>query len=82
MEKDYIPVKLFKGPLYLSRFDLYVDIFENFNLHVQIRKIMNKFDSSSSVFEIAEELELDFYELYDYLELWINAGLLEKRLIT
>ena len=82
MEKDYIPVKLFKGPLYLSRFNLYVDIFENFNLHVQIRKIMNKFDSSSSVFEIAEELGLDFYELYDYLELWINAGLLEKRLTT
>lgn len=80
MEKDYIPIKLFKGPLYLSRFNLYVDAIENFNLHVQVRRIMNKFNSSSSVFDIAEELELDFYELYNYLELWIKAGLLTKGL--
>jgi aminopeptidase-like protein len=76
LETDYIPQRLFKGPLYLSRFDLYVEPRQDLTMHRQAWNVMQRLGTGKSVFEIAEELGLQFDALRDYLARWQSLGLL------
>lgn len=78
LEKDYVPKKTFTGPVYLSRYDLYVDGAEDREMHINIWNVTQSLGNGESVFEMADRIGMDFERLYQYLERWIEAGLIEK----
>ena len=47
-------------------------------LHKKMRSIMQNVDNRQSVFEIADRLDMNYFELYDYLNKWEEAGLISK----
>ena len=54
LENDFVPKKKYHGPLYLSRYELYVDTTEDKSLHRQIWHVMQKLGRGLSAFEIAK----------------------------
>jgi aminopeptidase-like protein len=78
LENDYVPQRRFQGPLYLSRFGLYVDTHEDRALHRQVWNIMQRLGTGRSVFQIAEEVGLPFWHLHSYLKRWEDLGLLAR----
>jgi len=82
MEKDYIPKKKIKGPIYLSRYNLYADAVDDYELHINNWNIMQHIGTGKSVYEIADQLSINFEDLYKYLEKIVDVGLLEKEVVT
>ena len=68
LDRDYIPVRKFKGPLFLSRYGLWVDWRVNKELNLNLEQIMLRLEGNKSVFDIAEELEMDFEIVFEFLE--------------
>jgi len=77
-EKDYIPKRKFKGPIFLSGYNLWVDWRTNKKLNQNIEQIMLRLEGDKSVFEIAEEIDADFYEVIDYVNKFLEKGLIKK----
>ena len=75
---NFTPLRQFKGPVFLSRFDLWVDWRENPSLNKAIDNIMIRFEGNHTVFDIAEELDLDFWEVLAYVEKFFIKGLIRK----
>ena len=57
---NYIPKRTFRGPVFLSGNGLWVDWRENWELNRAIEKIMMRFEGQHSVFDIAEQVGLDY----------------------
>ncbi len=74
---DYLPKRKFRGPVFLSGHGLFVDWQVNWKLNRAIEKMMMRFEGEQSVFEIANELELDYWETRDYIEKFRVRGLVE-----
>jgi aminopeptidase-like protein len=74
---NYVPRRLFRGPVFLSGYGLWVDWRVNWTLNRAIEKIMMRFEGDRSLFEIAEEVGLDYWELYEYVEKFRAHGLVE-----
>lgn len=72
---NYRPLRKFKGPVFLSGNDLWVDWRENWALNKAIEKIMYRFEGEQSIFEIAEELGLDYWETFEYVDKFREKGL-------
>jgi hypothetical protein len=53
-----------------------VDWQENWKLNRAIEKMMMRFEGVQSVFEIVDELELDYWETREYIERFRNKGLI------
>ncbi len=68
LNKDAYPIYLSKGPIFLSRFDLWVEWRDNPELNRAIQLISFLLDGQHSVFDIAEEARIDFDTLYSYLK--------------
>jgi len=77
-EKDYTPKRKFKGPIFLSGYNLWVDWRTNKKLNQNIEQIMLRLEGDKSVFEIAEEIDADFYEVIDYVDRFLEKGLIKK----
>ena len=75
---NYIPMRNFRGPVFLSGHDLWVDWREDWDLNRAIEKIMMRFEGQQSIFDISEELELDYWSTYDYVEKFREKGLVER----
>ena len=77
IETNYIPCKKIKGPFYLSKHQLYkeidakLDYWKNWHL-------MNSFDKKNSIIDIANLLEIDYWEAYENIESFRKAGLIKK----
>lgn len=70
-ENDYIPKLNFKGPLYLSKYNLYWDSKIYPEIYTKIESIQILTDGKKSVLEIADLVDLDFefvYEFYKKIE--------------
>lgn len=78
MEKDYIPLRKFKGPPFLSRYSLWVDWRNDPKLNSLQEKIFMRFEGNSSIIDIADELELSFEAVYDLVNKFVDAGLVDK----
>jgi hypothetical protein len=52
-----------------------VDWRENWDLNRAIEKIMMKFEGDHTVFDIAEQMELDFWMVREYVEKFRAMGL-------
>jgi aminopeptidase-like protein len=74
---DYVPRRTFKGPVFLSRYGLWVDWRENMALNRKLEHIMLRLEGDLSVFAIAEEIELPFADVHGYLERFRAHGLIE-----
>ena len=77
LEQDFIPRKNYHGPLYLSRYDLYVDPNEDRNLHRQIWNVMQSLGREQSIFEISESLKIPYENLRKYMCKWVEKGLID-----
>ena len=65
---NYIPKRTFRGPVFLSGHGLWVDWRDNWSLNRAIEKIMMCFEGGHSVFDIAEQVGLDYWMVRDYVE--------------
>lgn len=74
---NYIPKRTFKGPVFLSGHGLWVDWRDNWALNRAIEKIMMRFEGDRTVFEIAEEVGLDYWDVRAYVEKFRAKGFIE-----
>jgi aminopeptidase-like protein len=65
---NYLPKRKFRGPVFLSGHGLFVDWQTNWALNRAIEKMMMRFEGKQSVFEIVEELKLDYWDTRAYIE--------------
>jgi aminopeptidase-like protein len=71
---NYIPKRTFRGPVFLSGNGLWVDWRENWELNRAIEKIMMSFEGKLSVFDIAEQVGLDYWIVREYVEKFRAKG--------
>jgi len=65
---NYIPRRTFRGPVFLSGYGLWVDWRENWALNRAIEKIMMRFEGEHTIFDIAEQVGLDYWMVREYVE--------------
>lgn len=78
LEKNFIPKRKFKGPPFLSKYGLWVDWRENPKLNLMMEKLFLEFEGDKSIIEIAESLDLNFEDVYNYVNKFVEAELVEK----
>ncbi len=71
---NYIPRETFRGPLFLSGNGLWVDWRVNWDLNRAIEKIMMRFGGDHSIFDIAEQVNLDYWTVREYVEKFRAKG--------
>ena len=71
---NYIPKRTFRGPVFLSGNGLWVDWRENWDLNRAIEKIMMRFEGGHTIFDIAEQVGLDYQTVRDYVEKFRAKG--------
>ena len=74
---NYVPRRLFRGPVFLSGHGLWVDWRRNPALNRALDQIMLRLEGDRTVYEIAEELGLAYRDVLDYLERFRARGLIE-----
>ena len=74
---NYIPKRTFRGPVFLSGHGLWVDWRVNLKLNRALEKIMLRFEGLHSVFDIAHELDLGYWETREYVERFRAEGLVQ-----
>lgn len=79
LERDYVPVRKFKGPIFLSGYGLWVDWRVNRKLSHALEKIMLSLEGDKSVLEIAEALDLKFEEVLNYIDKFVEKGLVSRK---
>ena len=75
--KDYIPIPKFKGPIFLSKYGLYVDINENPSLNTIIDKIMIRINGVNSCADIAKQVGTNFLIVDEQLKKYYNKSLID-----
>jgi aminopeptidase-like protein len=78
-ETDYVPVRTFDGPLYLSRYGLYVDPTIAREAARKVERMQALIDGERSVMDIADKLDLDYFFVRDFCDQLAEKGLIEKR---
>jgi len=74
---NYVPIRTFRGPVFLSGYGLWVDWRVNMELNHAMEKIMLCFEGQHSIFDIAEQLELEYWEVRDWVEQFRERGLVK-----
>ncbi|MEK7540647.1 MAG: DUF4910 domain-containing protein [Patescibacteria group bacterium] len=67
IDRDFAPKRNFKGPIFLSGYGFWVDWRENLELNQNIEKIMLNLEGDKTVFDIAEELDMKFNDVLDFV---------------
>ena len=79
---NYTPLRTFKGPVFLSGHGLWVDYRENWGLNRAIEKIMMCFEGEHTIFDIAEEVGLDYWTVHEYVEKFRAKGFVNIQTAT
>lgn len=74
---NYVPRRTFRGPVFLSGYSLWVDWRVNMKLNRALEQVMLRFDGEHSIFDIAEQLGLDYWDVRDHVEKFRTRGLVE-----
>jgi aminopeptidase-like protein len=77
IEANYTPRRKFRGPVFLSRYDLWVDWRQSRELNDKMEQVMHLLEGNLDLIGIAYELELDFQILKDWLDGFHQHGLIE-----
>lgn len=75
---NFVPRSRVKGPIFLSRYGLWVDWRVNPKLNAAMDQIMARLDGRHSVFDIAEQAELDYWDARRYIERFIGCHLVDS----
>lgn len=78
LDLDYIPKRKFKGPIFLSGYGLWVDWRINEELNLNLEKIMLRLEGNKSIFEIAQELGMEFSNVKGFVDKLLDKDLAEK----
>lgn len=78
IDQDYIPLRNFKGPVFLSGYGLWVDKRINYQLNDSIEQIMFSLEGNKSVFDIAQALNMEFEDVLGYVDKFLEKGLIKK----
>jgi len=78
-EKDAVPLLKYKGPLYLSRYNVYIDPKIDRKGYDSIEAIQILADGGKSCLDIACELDIDFFFAYDFFKSLEKKGLAELK---
>jgi aminopeptidase-like protein len=78
LDNEYIPKRNFKGPVFLSGYGLWVDSRTNKKLNENIEQIMLSLEGDKSVSDIAEELDMEFDDVLNYVNKFLEKGLIAK----
>ncbi len=77
-ETDFVPVRKFRGPLYLSRYGLYTALQEDARTHDVQEGVQILMDGRRSCFDIAHRLGADFEYVRTFCEALEQQGLIER----
>jgi aminopeptidase-like protein len=75
---NYTPKRLFKGPIFLSGFDLWGVWGDLENGKEYVDQIMFRLEGDKSVFEIAKEIGLEFERVKEIIDKFYEKKLVEK----
>ncbi len=78
-DRNYFPINHFKGEIFLSGLNIAVDRHKNLDLHRNMLKIMDMIDGYNSIIDITMKLNLNFNDVYDFLEQLHNNSLISKK---
>ncbi|PIR89065.1 MAG: hypothetical protein COU07_03170 [Candidatus Harrisonbacteria bacterium CG10_big_fil_rev_8_21_14_0_10_40_38] len=78
IDNDYFPKRKFRGPVFLSGYDLWIDWRVNPEMNKKSEQIMLRLEGNKSVFDIADELDLSFLDVKNYLDKFLEKKLIEK----
>ncbi|MGE5328918.1 MAG: DUF4910 domain-containing protein [Deltaproteobacteria bacterium] len=81
LEKDFIPIRNYIGIPFLSKYGLWTEWKDNPAHRIMINSILFKLDNATSVFEIADELSLDFKDVYKIVDKMVEISLLNKKTV-
>lgn len=76
---DYTPVPLHRGPVFLSRYGLFIDWQTSPELNPAQEAIMAGFDGHNSDFDIARKLGLDFKQMLWFTDRFVEKDLVERK---
>lgn len=79
IDNDYVPKPKFKGPVFLSGYNLWVDWRKDAELNRNVTKIMLNIDGKMSAFDIARDLNIKFETVIDFIKQLAEKGLIGKR---
>ena len=82
IDKNFVPQRKFRGPIFLSGLGLWVDWRVNPKLNRNIEEITLSLEGDKTVFDIAEGLDMEFHDVLNYLNKFSEKGLIEKREIN
>jgi len=82
LETDFVPVRNFRGPLYLSRYGLYIDPNLDRKGYDNLEQIQMLMDGERSCFEISHILDIDFFFVRSFCEQIYEKQLIEKRMVN
>lgn len=75
LDSDYAPKRKFKGPVFLSGYGLWVDWRVNKALNENIEDIMLRMEGDKTLFDIAEELDMEYNDVLGYVNRFLENGL-------
>lgn len=78
LEENYYPKRKFMGPPFLSGYGLWVDWQDDLEQNLLLEKIFMEFEGDKSIIDIAEQFDLPFKKVYEYVNKFVDVGLVEK----
>lgn len=77
MESDFIPSLRQRVPVWLTRYDLYADAHTDKTQHNLNATVLDAIESGWSVFDIAQQVEIPYDVVREYLRKFVDQGLME-----
>lgn len=78
---NYIPIKTYEGLPFLSGYNLWVDWREDAELNKQQEAIFMRFNNKNSVWDISEQVGIEYWKTYNYIEKFRAVGLVKAKMI-
>ncbi len=68
LNSNYTPKRSFKGPVFLSRYGLWVDWRTNRKLNLALNDVMHMLEGDMSILDIANKMDIPYSELFNWVE--------------
>lgn len=79
IEQDFIPVRKFRGPIFFSRYDLWIDWRTDPKANEKMTQLMYLLEGDMTVFQIAQKLNMDFKKTLGIINKFYDQGLIERK---
>jgi len=79
LEADYVPVRNFRGPLFMSGYGSWVDWRVDLKLNRALEWVMNHLEGEMSISELTRAADVDFWQLRDWLDRALSFDLIKKQ---